>query len=164
MVDELSMHDVKKRIVLGDCSHWWWEIVRADGVRATSPRVCAHMHEGASRQFVAGKSPQNLDLVHVAYVDLPFVERAVEHWPEGCRPVVVADGEPMTSTADLVDFGPCLCCGQARYQIRRCTCGHAITEHALRARGPKRGGCCALMPQPCDCRLFEEQRAEASRG
>lgn len=76
---------MKKRIVLGDCSHWWHESVPND-VRATSPRVCTRVHGGQSRELVVGKSPQGLDLVHVAYVDLPFVERAAVYWPEGCVP------------------------------------------------------------------------------
>lgn len=71
-----------KRIVLGNCSHWWHES-GPDGVKATSPRVCTRVHGGQSREHVVGKSPQGLDLVHVAYVDLPFVERAIEYWPEG---------------------------------------------------------------------------------
>lgn len=74
-----------KRIVLGNCSHWWHESGN-DGMRATSPRVCTHAHDGTAQEFVVGKSPQGLDLVHVAYVDPIYVLRAVEFWPEGSVP------------------------------------------------------------------------------
>lgn len=66
------------RIVLGNCGHWWHESV-PDGVRATSPRVCTRQHTLRQREdgIVVGKSSQGLDLVHVAYADPAFVERAI---------------------------------------------------------------------------------------
>jgi hypothetical protein len=73
-----------KRIVLGNCHHWWHES-GPEGAKATSPRVCMLQHSKLQREdgIVVGKSPQGLDLVEVAYADPMFVERATEHWPDG---------------------------------------------------------------------------------
>jgi len=61
-----------------------------------------------------------------------------------------------TATDELINEGRCPCCGQPRWRLRMCTCGHSVVDHGFAARSVIRGKCTVLTPGPCDCRKYTE--------